>query len=93
MENPWLYPDDYQHCVKLLNNRETERRMFTVPFRSGEAEFDSFLKIAATEREKISCDIRFSIIHQNESLIGVCGFHGVELRHKFEFGYWPGHHC
>jgi hypothetical protein len=52
MKNLWPYPDDCQHCVKLLNNRETERRMFTVPYLCGEAEFDSFLKIAATERAK-----------------------------------------
>ena len=90
MKNLWLYPDDCQHCVKLLNNQETERRMFTVPYLCGEAESDSFLKITPTEGEKNSYDICFTSIHQNERTIGVCGFHRVERRHKFEVGHWLG---
>jgi len=67
--------------------------MLTAPFFCSEAEFDSFLKTAVTEREKNSSDIRFLITHQNELVVGVCGFHGVEMRHKVEVGYWPGQSC
>jgi [ribosomal protein S5]-alanine N-acetyltransferase len=89
----WLTPLSTEHrqqCLELLNNREIERRMLTVPYPYGETEFDSFLEIAAAEREEHGCDIHFSVIHQTEGMVGGCGFHDIETGHKVEVGYWLG---
>lgn len=85
-----LSATDRQRCVELLNNREIERRMLTVPYPYGEAEFDDFLKISESEHEKYGCNIHFSVQHQTEGMIGGCGFHDIEPRHKVEVGYWLG---
>jgi RimJ/RimL family protein N-acetyltransferase len=89
----WLSPlvaEDSRQCVELLNNREIERRMLTVPYPYGQAEFDSFLKISGAAREEHGGDLHFSIRHQNEGLIGGCGFDDIEPGHKVEIGYWLG---
>lgn len=89
----WLSPlvvEDRQRCVELLNNREIEHRMLSVPYPYGQVEFDSFLKISAAAREQHVCDVHFSIRHQIEGLIGGCGFDDLQPGHKVEVGYWLG---
>jgi ribosomal-protein-alanine N-acetyltransferase len=89
----WMSPlvaEDSQQCVELLNNRELERRMLSVPHPYGQAEFDGFLKISAAARDEHACNVHFSIRHQNEGLIGGCGFEDIEQGHKVELGYWLG---
>jgi RimJ/RimL family protein N-acetyltransferase len=89
----WMSPlvaDDREACVELLNNREIERRMLTVPHPYGGPEFDSFLAIAAVAREEHGCDVHFAIRHKDEGMIGGCGFEGIKPCHRVEVGYWLG---
>ncbi|MFT5326463.1 MAG: ribosomal-protein-alanine N-acetyltransferase [Planctomycetaceae bacterium] len=89
----WMSPlvaEDREACVELLNNREIERRMLSVPHPYGESEFDSFLAIAAAAREEHGCDVHFAIRHQGEGMIGGCGFEGIKPGHRVEIGYWLG---
>ncbi len=89
----WLTPLSTEHrqqCVELLNNREIERRMLTVPYPYGDAEFDGFLEIAAAATEERGCDVHFAIQHKDEGMIGGCGFEGIKPGHRVEIGYWLG---
>lgn len=89
----WMSPlvvEDREACVELLNNREIECRMLSVPHPYGQPEFDSFLAIAAAAREEHSCDVHFAIRHKDESMIGGCGFEDIKPGHRVEVGYWLG---
>jgi RimJ/RimL family protein N-acetyltransferase len=92
-EELWMSPlvaEDGQRCVELLNNREIERGMLSVPHPYDQVEFDSFVKIAEAARLEHGCHVHFAIRHQSEGMVGGCGFEDIEPGHRVEVGYWLG---
>ena len=89
----WMSPlvaEDRGACVDLLNNRQIERRMLSVPHPYGQPEFNSFLAIAAAAREEHGCDVHFAVRHKSEGMIGGCGFEGIKPGHRVEIVCWLG---
>lgn len=89
----WMSPlveQDCERCVELLNNREIERRMLTVPHPYGPSEFDGFLARERADQEEHGCPVHFGIRNQSEGLAGGFGFQGIEPGHRVEIGYWLG---
>lgn len=89
----WMSPltaSDRERCVELLNDRDIERRMRTVPHPYGNSDFDGFLAIAEAAATEHGCPVHLGIRHRNQGLIGGVGYEGVVLGHRVELGYWLG---
>lgn len=85
-----LATSDRGRCVELLNNRDIERRMRTVPYPYGHTDFDDFLRIVEAAEAECGCPVHLGIRHRNHGLIGGAGFEGIVSGHQVELGYWLG---
>lgn len=86
----WLAPladSDRAAVVELLNDQRIADRMLKVPHPYSDADFDTFLDMAAAETGPPS---HFTIHHREHGPIGGLGFEGLRIGHRVELGYWLG---
>lgn len=92
-EQLWLSPiveADRDQCVELINDPDIERRMRTVRYPYGAAEFDQFLSLTNSAQREHGCPLHLAIRHQQHGFVGVVGFEQIVPGHQLELGYWLG---
>ena len=85
-----LQPTDQAASVELLTDKEIYDLTLRIPYPYTEADFQRWLSIVEKMRQEHGRPLHWAIRNEKNSLIGGCGFNGVESGdcQRAEIGYW-----
>jgi RimJ/RimL family protein N-acetyltransferase len=81
---------DKDALIEYLNDPDIYDRTLRIPFPYTEADANEWLALVARITEQQGRPVHFAIRRADDSLIGGCGFNGMQVgkSHRGEIGYW-----